>query len=93
GLYYKECQALLDRINKLIPEDQTKLFLPDIKFNRKIGDNANQPYDLNGELMPAEQFPAYLAKHTPGAEDKELLKELLKGGDWLAERELKAATA
>lgn len=91
GLYIKECQNLLDRINKLIPDEQPKLFLPNVKFNRKIGDNANQPYDLYGNLMPAEQFSAYLVEHTPNAADKFLLNDLLKGSDWLAERELKAS--
>lgn len=89
NLYIKECQGLLDRINKVVPEDQPKLFLPDLKFNRSIGDFANQPYDLQGKLMPAEQFPAYLEAQLPNAADKEMLNGLLKGHEWIAERELK----
>ena len=90
NLYIKECQTLLDRINKLIPEDQPKLFLPNLKFNRSIGDFANQPYDLQGNLLPAGEFPAYLETQLPNAADKEMLKGLLKGHEWIAERELKA---
>jgi benzoyl-CoA 2,3-epoxidase subunit B len=90
NLYIKECQGLLDRINKLIAEGQPKLFLPDLKFNRRIGDFANQPYDLQGNLLPAEQFPAYLEAHTPTEADKARLKDLMKGNAWIAERELKA---
>ncbi len=90
NLYIAESQGLLDRLNKLIPEEQPKLFLPHLNFNRRIGGAANQPYDLQGELVPAEKFDAYLETNLPNAADKALLTELTKNDDWLAAREVKA---
>jgi len=89
NLYIKECEGLLERINKLLSEGQPQLFLPDTKFNRRIGGAANQPYDLHGQLMVAEQFPAYLEAHTPNVADKILVAQLTKTNDWIMERELK----
>lgn len=92
NLYLAECNALLERINVLIPAEQPKLFMPDIKFNRNIGQAAKQPYDLHGQLMEADKFPAYLAAHTPSAADLALLADLTKENDWILERELKAVS-
>lgn len=90
NLYIAESQGLLDRINKLIPEDQPRLFLPHLDFNRKIGLAANQPYNVHGQLIPIEQFPAYLAANLPGEVDKAILADLTKENDWIAPREVKA---
>jgi len=91
NLYIAESQALLDRINKLVPEDQPKLFLPHLSFNRKIGGAANQPYDVQGQLMPVEKFADYLDANLPNAADKAVIANITKDGSWLAERELKAS--
>ena len=90
NLYYLESQMLLDRLNKLIPEDQPKLFLPHLHFNRKIGGAANQTYDVYGNLLPAEQFSGYLAANLPGPADKAALADIMKDNDWIQMREVKA---
>jgi benzoyl-CoA 2,3-epoxidase subunit B len=87
SLFVAECQGLIDRINKLIPEEQPKLFLSSISFNRRIGGFANQPYDLFGNLMPAEQFQAYVAANLPTNEDRAVLARIFKEGDWIARRD------
>ncbi len=88
NLFMAECKGLLERLNKNIPEEQPKLFLPDIKFNRRIGTAANQPYDIHGNLMPADKFPAYMEANIPSAEDKVILTQLFKQ-DWIAPKDLK----
>ncbi len=89
NLFIAECQSLLNRINQLVPADQTRLFLPDLKFNRQIGDFGRQPYDLHGNKMSAEQYPAYLQANLPGPADLAILDELFKNPAWLAPREAK----
>ncbi len=89
ALFRAECQRLLDRINLSVAEDQPRLFLPDLKFNRQIGDYARQPYDMEGNVLPAEQFGAYLEANLPGPADKARLNELFKNPNWLSARELK----
>ncbi len=91
ALYIAECQNLLNRINLYVPEGEPELFLPDLKFNRAIGDFARQPYDLHGQLMRAEEYPAYLAANLPGPADLTQLETLFKNPDWLSARELKAS--
>jgi benzoyl-CoA 2,3-epoxidase subunit B len=89
-LYFQECQGLLDRINTLIPEDQPKLYLPDVKFNRGIGDYARQPYDVYGNKLSANEFDGYLAKMLPSDADRMKLESLFSH-QWIQPRDLKAA--
>jgi len=84
GYYIQECQRLLDDLNRFIPDPSQHLFLPSVRFNRRIGQYANQPYDLQGNLMPLEQFPAYLASVLPTEADKAALAQICKEPDWIA---------
>ncbi len=53
-LYYQEVQKLTDLLNKLVPEDQPKIQVPDIKFNRKIGKHAGKFYTVEGKETSEE---------------------------------------
>ncbi len=75
-LYHMECQKLIEQINKSIPEGQPKLYLPDMKFNRFIGEFARQPYSVTGELMSEEAFKEYAKRHLPQPEDVALVNEI-----------------
>src|SRR6185503_6338164 len=44
NLYQKEISDLNDKYNLLIPAGQPKLVIPSVKFNRKIGEFADQPF-------------------------------------------------
>lgn len=89
-LYMAECQALIERTNLSVPEGQPKLYLPDVKFNRQIGDFARQPYDVKGNKLGAEEFPAYLASKLPGATDQQILAGLFKENNWIMPRDPKS---
>ena len=75
-LYYLECQQLIEQINKGIPDGQPKLYVPDLKFNRHIGEFANQPYSVTGELMAPEAYPEYIKAMLPQPEDVKLMNEI-----------------
>lgn len=81
--YMAEMRELIADLNKRVPEDQPKLRLPDEKFNRKMGRYADQAFNLDGEPMAAEAYPAYLAKALPSPEDYKLLDDLVKEKDWI----------
>lgn len=83
--YYNECQRLVDELNKLIPKDQPKLGIPDLKFRRAIGDCAGKPYSVEGKLLTEEEYAKYLAEVLPGPEDERILGEIFREKDWVVQ--------
>ncbi len=82
-LYRQEVQRLTDSLNKLIPEDQPKLRVPDLKFNRQIGQHAGKSYNVEGEPLTAEELEKYLPTVLPSDADKEILRSIFKEKDWI----------
>ncbi len=85
-LYFKEAQRLVDQLNKLIPPDQPKLRIPDIRFNRRIGDYAGETYSVTGEKLTVEEYEQHLNNVLPTEEDERLLDELTKEPGWILEK-------
>ncbi len=83
-MYFQECAGLIEAMNKLIPEGQPKLFPPDIKFNRRIGDYADQPFGVDGRLLSPEEYRRHLAAALPSEADNQELHAILKAGHWIA---------
>src|SRR6185312_7728841 len=46
-----EKDKLIDQLNQLIPQGQAKLYAPDFRFNRSIGENVGKPFSVTGELL------------------------------------------
>lgn len=84
GLYQKEIMDLNDKYNLLVKEGQPKLVIPDVRFNRKIGEFENQHFNLEGQPVPEADYANYLAQHLPTQEDQAVLKEIFAAGDWIA---------
>src|SRR5262249_24673975 len=53
----------------LLPAAQQQLRLPDLKFHRRIGTYAGQPYSVTGELLSAEAYAAHLTDVLPQPAD------------------------
>jgi benzoyl-CoA 2,3-dioxygenase component B len=83
-LYHQEAQKLTASLNKLIPEGQPKLVVPDLKFNRQIGEHKGKRYSVEGEPLTAEEYENYLPTVFPSEADKEVLRSILKEKDWIA---------
>ncbi|MGO9275791.1 MAG: Phenylacetic acid catabolic protein [Terriglobia bacterium] len=86
-LYYQEVQKLTDLLNKLVPEDQPKIQVPDIRFNRKIGKHAGKFRTVEGTELTAEEYEQYLPTVLPTEADKEILKSIFKEKGWIAPKE------
>jgi benzoyl-CoA 2,3-dioxygenase component B len=84
GLYEKEIRDLVDKLNLLVKPGQPKLLLPDARFNRKIGDHAEQSFRVDGTPIPKADFANYLAQNLPTKEDQAVLKDIFAAGDWIA---------
>jgi benzoyl-CoA 2,3-dioxygenase component B len=89
-LYKQEVELLIGQLNKLIPDDQLKLYVPDLKFNRRIGTYANQPYSVTGECLTEETHKKHREEVLPGEEDTAQLAQIFEEGGWVEEK--KSAT-
>jgi hypothetical protein len=75
-LYLLECRKLVEMINKNIQPGQTPLYVPDIKFNRFIGEFARQPYGVTGVLLSPSEHEQHLQEMLPQEEDVKLVNEI-----------------
>ena len=81
--YEKEVLGLMEALNKLLPADQPKLSLPDLKFHRNIGEYAGKTYSVHGELLDSETYTRHLEEVLPNSNDKARLAEIFKEPDWV----------
>jgi benzoyl-CoA 2,3-dioxygenase component B len=81
--YEKEVIGLMEALNKLIPENQSKLKLPDLKFHRSIGEFAGKTYSIHGELLSSEAYAKHLEHVLPNEADKAALAQIFKEPDWV----------
>jgi benzoyl-CoA 2,3-dioxygenase component B len=86
--YLAECAKLIDQLNQLVPEGQTRLYAPDLKFNRSIGEYAGKPYSITGESLSAEAYKKHIAEVLPTPEDEQLLNDIIKEKDWVVQMQV-----
>ncbi len=82
-LFHEEVQKLTDLLNKSVPDGQPKLRVPDLKFNRQIGQYAGQHSTLEGEPLTAEEWERYWPPVMPCEDDERALQDLFKEKDWI----------
>jgi benzoyl-CoA 2,3-dioxygenase component B len=81
--FYDEAAATVARVNE-VNASETKLFLPDMRFNRKIGDYAGTRYTVDGSKLTEQEWEDYAPTVLPNADDEAKLKELFKDPNWIA---------
>jgi benzoyl-CoA 2,3-dioxygenase component B len=81
--YLKEVMGLIHALNKLIPEGEPRLTLPDMRFHRSIGEYADKTYSTSGEVLTEEEHLKHLSEVLPNAQDKPALAVLMKDSDWI----------
>ena len=84
--YIQECRKLVDDLNRAVLEPGTPLILPDPKFNRRVGTYANQPFDVQGNLLDGDSFDSYLTAAFPSPEDTLALRNIFKNHAWIQPR-------
>lgn len=83
--YYREVQGLIDQINRAAAPGTPELVVPDLRFNRRIGEHADQPYSVSGERLSDEAYARHLLEALPQASDLARLDAIFKSGEaWLA---------
>ncbi len=89
-LYVRELEELVTELNRSIPTDQPLLRLPDLKFRRRIGDHARQPYAVDGTLLALEEYEQHLKEALPTPEDLQRIDALMQEPGWIASRPVKS---
>ncbi len=78
NLYRDEVAGLIARFNNNLKPGETRLYCPDIKFNRSIGKWAGQRFHLQtGEPVEEKEYSQQLQQWLPQPEDKKLLLDIL----------------
>ena len=83
--YLAECAKLIDQLNQLVPEGQAKLYAPDLKFNRSIGEQVGKTYSVTGELLSPQAYKKHLLEVLPTTDDERVLSEIINGKDWVTQ--------
>lgn len=83
-LYYAEVQGLVALLNKDVREEQPKLYVPDIKFRRGIGEYKGKPFSVTGEALDEEVYARHLQEALPTQKDREELRKITREAGWIA---------
>jgi benzoyl-CoA 2,3-dioxygenase component B len=83
--YMVESAKLIDQLNQLIPADQPKLYAPDLKFNRSIGEAVGKTYSVNGELLSPDAYAKHVTEVLPTEADEKTLAEIINRKDWVSQ--------
>ena len=83
GQFYDECAKTVERVNAVNPSE-TKLVMPDIRFNRKIGQYGGEYWTVDGRRLDAQAWAAYAPTVLPTAQDEERLKDYFKDASWIS---------
>ncbi|MFN0151326.1 MAG: Phenylacetic acid catabolic protein [bacterium] len=87
-LYFAEVQALCDRLNKHVREEDERLYMPDVKFNRSIGQYAGKCFTVTGQEMDAAKYDEYVKEVLPTDEDRADVHRILKDKNWILPKKL-----
>jgi len=88
-LYHTEVADLISRFNNVLKPGQPKLYAPDIKFNRAIGQWAGQKFHAQtGEPLSDREYEQHLKDYLPSADDKKVLLEIIANEkNWIVPKE------
>jgi hypothetical protein len=83
-LYYRETQGLVDLLNKETAEGMPRLYVPDIKFRRGIGEHKDKRFSVKGEPLNEKAYVDHLLEVLPTEKDRAELRKITKEADWIA---------
>jgi hypothetical protein len=83
-LYYKEVEGLVGLLNKEIGEGKARLYVPNIKFRRGIGEYKDKHFSVRGAPLDGKAYVDHLHEVLPTGKDREELRKITKEADWIA---------
>jgi len=91
--YVKDCEKGLARWNKALADEGLgeRLFLPNTRFHRHVGEFAGHCFDIEGNLISSEEFERRRSEWLPTLADREYVRSLIhpvteigKIANWIA---------
>ena len=84
SLYHKEVQGLIEFLNKDIAAGKPHLSMPDLKFNRSIGEYRGKRYSVRGDALDGAAYATHIEQVLPSVEDRVALRNIAKEPDWIS---------
>ncbi len=85
-LYVREVGGLVEALNRDRQEGTPALYLPDARFNRKIGEFAGARFSVEGRPLDEAAFARHLAEVLPGDADRAAVGNISGEKDWILSR-------
>ncbi len=79
GEYVRDCEKGLARWNKSLADEGLgeRLYLPNVRFHRHVGEYAGHHFDIEGNLISSEDFAKRKSEWLPTIEDREYVRSLM----------------
>ncbi|HEX8176276.1 MAG TPA: benzoyl-CoA 2,3-epoxidase subunit BoxB [Pyrinomonadaceae bacterium] len=93
GEYVSDCERAMVRWNKYLEDAglEERLYLPNTRFHRHVGEYAGHHFDTDGKLITADEFESRRKEWLPSIEDREYVRSLMhpvtepgKIANWIA---------
>jgi benzoyl-CoA 2,3-dioxygenase component B len=80
GEYVTDCERAMKRWNKYLEDAgvDARLYLPNTRFHRHVGEYASHFFDIEGNLIAQEEFEKRASEWLPSREDREFVQSLMK---------------
>jgi benzoyl-CoA 2,3-dioxygenase component B len=85
-LYAQEITGLVEALNHERPEGAPALYVPDPRFNRRIGEFAGLRFSVDGRPLSAEEEARHHAEVLPAAGDAAAIRDLMREPGWILPR-------
>ncbi|MDQ2680328.1 MAG: phenylacetate-CoA oxygenase subunit PaaI [Candidatus Eremiobacteraeota bacterium] len=83
GQFYEEVVGTVERVNG-VNASQTKLYVPDSKFNRMIGSHKDERWSVDGRRLTQTEWETYAPTVLPSPADDAALKTYFADPSWIA---------
>ena len=83
SLYFQEVQGLVELLNKEIGDEKPRLYTPDLKFRRGIGEYQGKRFSVKGEPLDEKAYALHLEEVLLTKADREKLQKITKQPDWI----------
>ncbi|HEV7472586.1 MAG TPA: benzoyl-CoA 2,3-epoxidase subunit BoxB [Pyrinomonadaceae bacterium] len=80
GEYVRDCEKGLARWNKSLADEgiSERLYLPNARFHRHVGEYAGHQFDIEGNLITGEEFERRKSNWLPTVADREYVRSLMR---------------
>lgn len=86
SLYEREIRDLIAALNRDRPDGTPELYVPDLRFNRRIGEFADRRFSVDGRPLDEAEYARHLAAMLPSPADASTVGDLTGDPGWLLAR-------